>query len=72
MLRLRVAGGTVHSRWVPLRFDRGRRQLHAIVENADWEGRLEMGTAVIVDIAQLTDEERGWLRDALEIPAAGQ
>lgn len=55
MIRLRVAGGVVFSQWVPIRF--GRADLHGIVEDAHWDGKLTMGTSVIVDVGNLTPEE---------------
>lgn len=46
--RLRIAGGQLASDWVPLRFQGA--ELHAIVDNEHWRGRVEMGTAITVDI----------------------
>lgn len=66
-VRLRVAGGTLASEWVPIRFERGGQgpQFHAIVEDEHWNGRLHMDTAVIVDVGNLTEAEMSTLHDWL-------
>lgn len=63
MLRLRIAGGQINSAWVPLRFEGA--QLHAIVDNEHWGGRVEMGTAIIVDI-RLEESEAMNLHEVLD------
>jgi hypothetical protein len=59
-----VAGGTISSDWIPIRWERGRLQLHAIVDDLHWGGKLNMGTAVIVDVG-FTEDEMSTLHDWL-------
>lgn len=43
-----MAGGTLQSRWVPIRWKDA--SLHAIVEDADFGGAVQLGTNIIVDV----------------------